>query len=299
MEKKPSIWQREINLSDSGLFAALSPKAAQWAAAICAGAFIVSPLIVSIPCLIHHSFDYTVYTHPAIVRGMTWPVAALSGAVALILACGQGFRAGWRPHPWLRKNPVFLCFGALVLWMLLSTAVNGWEFLFAVDAQHLRFESFFMQLGYFLILFPAAALLRDRRIRLWLVRLHEAVSLLLVPAALFLWRTQIDSAQCHSRFQQHQLLWLLSGRGDPPGGGHVRIGAAVGLEGLFRGDRSRQHRGPLSEQHHGRLGGLRRGHALFNHRPWGPGAEDQPSGSADHPSVRSLPVPARSSSRQL
>ena len=89
---------------------------------------------------------------------------------------------------------VFLCFFFLIVWMLIATTVNGWTPLaISGDEYRLRFETIFMQLGYFLLLFPAASLLRSEGDRLWLARLQELVSLLMAPAAFVLWKTQLTS----------------------------------------------------------------------------------------------------------
>ncbi len=191
MPEKPTIWKREFHLGP--LLRPLPENLAEWLALVCAALFILSPLPVGILCLIHRSIDYTVYTHPRFFNGWIWPFSALSGILALVLAWGKGYRQGRRPR--LRREPVRLAYLLLVLWMLIATTVNGWNRLILNGSiQFIDFESIFMQLGYFLVLFPASTLIRDRRKKRWLIRGHELASLFLVPTAFILWKTQTFSA---------------------------------------------------------------------------------------------------------
>ncbi len=189
MQEKPSIWKREFHLGP--LLRPLPENLAEWPALVCAALFILSPFLMGVLCLVHRSFDYTVYAHPRLFNGWIWPLSALFGILALVLAWGKGYRQGRRPR--LRREPVRLAFLLLVLWMLIATTANGWNRRI-LNGSGLRFESIFMQLGYFLVLFPASTLIRDRRKKRWLIRGHELASLFLVPASFILWKTQTFSA---------------------------------------------------------------------------------------------------------
>ncbi len=166
----------------------------QWLAMACATCFILSPFPVGILCLIHRSFDYTVYTHPMIIQNWVWPISALTGILAIISAIRVSLYRRKPLHVWIKENPLFFILLFMGLWMLVSTAVTGWnDTMLYGDEKRLRFETIHMQFGYFLILLPAASLLRDNGKKRLLIRLHEAVSLFLVPTSFVLWKTQLTS----------------------------------------------------------------------------------------------------------
>lgn len=191
MDKKRSIWNTKINLTDSGVFFRLSDNIIKWAAFICTGLFIISPFIVSIFCLIYHNYDYTVYIHPKIIR-VIWVLSALSGGFAIFLKFGKTCLSKNKLLQTFKNNPVFILFVFLSIWMLISFFINGCEY-FALFGTGMKYESIFMQIGYFIVLFPAAALIRDEDKKIKLARLHELASLFLVPVAFILWILQHGS----------------------------------------------------------------------------------------------------------
>ncbi|MBR4472636.1 MAG: O-antigen ligase family protein [Oscillospiraceae bacterium] len=194
MKEKKSIWNREIEVPFLHVFPALPADFSSWAAFLCVSLFIISPFIVGALCLIHHSIDYTIYTHPVIFNNWIWPISALTGGISIVIELWQKQRERSKLRVWLRDNPGIMFFFGLVIWMVLSTCINGWNsYCLYGDSIHLRFETIFMQLGYFLIVFPAAILVRYEQKKRIIVRLHEGVCLFLAITAFVLWKTQIDS----------------------------------------------------------------------------------------------------------
>lgn len=192
MQNKKSIWDIEIKHPLLEKLYQLPAHSATWAAFFCICLFSLSPFIVGILCLIHHSIDYTIYTHPKVIKEIIWPLSALTGTVAIGIEDIKARKEKMRIKPWMKANPLFPVFFMLVIWMILSTTVNGWNS-YAVNGAGLRFETIYMQLGYFLILFPAATIMKDDTKKRVLLRLHEMVSLFLVPTAFILWKTQLSS----------------------------------------------------------------------------------------------------------
>lgn len=185
---------KEMTILDKVPLSRFLAGMSQWLAMACAACFILSPFPVGILCLIQRSFDYTVYTHPMIIQNWVWPLSALTGLLAILSAISVGLYRRKPMHVWIKENPMLFILLFMILWMLVSTAVNGWNSIIQNgDEKRLRFETIYMQFGYFLILLPAASLLRDLGKKRFLIRLHEAVSLFLVPTSFVLWKTQLTS----------------------------------------------------------------------------------------------------------
>ena len=194
MINKDSILNTDIELPFLSSLNRLPMNFSSWVAFICVGFFILSPFLVGILCLIHHSIDYTIYTHPVIISNLIWPISGIAGGVAICIEWKQRFRSIKNNCQWFYNNPACLCFVALVIWMIISTSVNGWNpYCQFGDSIHLRFETIFMQFGYFLIIFPNALIIKDEKKKRFLIRLHEGVSFFLAITAYILWKMQIDS----------------------------------------------------------------------------------------------------------
>lgn len=151
----------------------------QWAAAICAGAFILAP----VPTVVYglHCMDkwatwgYCI----GIVSRYVWPVAAVAALAALIAAAALAHHNGQRGA--LRRHPAFAVFLALAGWMVLSCAVNGVSDI-ALAGFDERAETIQMQFAYVLLLFPTGTLLR-KEAKLWLARLYLLCSVLMMAFA--------------------------------------------------------------------------------------------------------------------
>ncbi len=192
MSDRQSVWKKEIRLLPAGLFDRVPDAVVEWLSAATVGAFVLAPALMAVLALFHQSIDYTLIVHPRLIQRWVYPLAALLGSAALLLALGKRRERGERLASILRRHPVPLMFLLLAALMIVSQSVNGWS-VYALYGAQTREETFFMQLGYFLVLFPAAALLHDERKKRWLLRLHLAVSLLLAATAFVLWPRQTVS----------------------------------------------------------------------------------------------------------
>ena len=191
-EKKPSIWQKEITIPWRAVTEKLPAGTEEWLALTAVGLFILAPAVMSVLAMAHRSIDYTVFVHPRLIRNYIYPFSAVLSALTMILSAARRKAAGERPRDFFRRNPVYLFFALLLIWMLISQTVNGWG-LYAFLGALTREETIFMQLGYFCLLFPGAALVRDERKKRSLLRLHMFVSYFLAAAANILWHSQTES----------------------------------------------------------------------------------------------------------
>ena len=189
MSENPSIWQKEIKLPWGDLRGRLLGDADQWASFICLSLFIVAPFVVGILSLFYLNMDKTVLAHSVIIMHIVWPLSVFIGVIAFGIALLRS-RLRWKQLlSCLQSNPVFVCFGALVLWMLVSSCVNGCNNICRFgDSQHFRFETIYTQLGNILLLFTMGLLLRDKNKKRALARLHEIISLFLAIVAVILWK---------------------------------------------------------------------------------------------------------------
>ena len=192
--KETSTWNKEIKIPFMDILNRMYPFLSFWAAFFCIGIFIISPFIVGILCLFHHSVDYTIFAHPLIIDYFIWPLSAVAGLTAIVTYLIKRKASVNNLFSWLKNNPVCLYFFCHAIWMFISTCVNGWnQYCLFGDSNHLRFETIFMQFGYFVILFSSSLLINDKNKKIFLIRLHEAVSFFLSIAAFILWKTQINS----------------------------------------------------------------------------------------------------------
>ena len=93
MQEKPqkqSIWKTEIHIPFDDLLARLPANFEERLAALCVGAFLISPLVVSLLCLKERCIDYTIYIHPDVIKNWIWPLSSLFGVLAMVLKAWEG-----------------------------------------------------------------------------------------------------------------------------------------------------------------------------------------------------------------
>lgn len=192
MRFKESIWNTDIAVASAIFFKKASSATAQYLCAVSLGLFIISPLIVGIPCLVHHNIDFTIEFHRSTIRTIIWPSSALFSIFGMIITVGKARLKNKSLLSILKTNNVIVCFAILSVLMVVSTTYNGWN-TYVLFGAGLRFETVFMQIGYFTILFPSACIVRNCTLKKWLLRIHELVSLCLLIIALQLWSLQVES----------------------------------------------------------------------------------------------------------
>ena len=144
------------------------------------------PFLVFILTVIHQLI--VKFTAPYGYSGLTRPamrVAAVVGAAVIILHIGKQCTEGVTLRRFAAENMPLVFFLPLMLWMLLSTCVNG----FTQEALHgdgYRCESLFTFLLYFSVYFFCASIIHRQRIKAVLCYAFLAVSLILNAVTLIL-----------------------------------------------------------------------------------------------------------------
>ena len=137
--------------------------------------FIVSPVIASFYGLYYGSYALMREHHILLLESTIFPIIRFLSIVYYVVFIyvtikKKSFAAF--------KNLVFLFFGFLVFWMLLSTFVNGWN-TYAIYGDSYRNESVLSQICFFLVFFLISFTIKSNRIKCILVRLLTIISIYL------------------------------------------------------------------------------------------------------------------------
>ncbi len=179
-KRKPSIWQRDVFLPEVRLGTLFPPGLEEWFAVFSVALFILAPAIMAVLALIHRDIDYTFVVHPRLIQDYIYRFSSVFILFAMLLfGLRQAKHRGLGSL--IRENRALLCFLFAAGWMLLSQGVNGLLGDTALSVVT-REETYPMQIGYFLLLLPAGALVRSEKKKRWLFRLHGLVSLVLFVA---------------------------------------------------------------------------------------------------------------------
>ena len=153
---------------------------------------MLCPLIMSVLAMVHRSIDYTYHTYPRIMLSYMYPPAFLLAALAVLAALNRMKNQKKNISDLASGNPAFCMLFFTGAWMILSAiVVDNKEFLFY--GKQTNGESAFLQILYFIILLPAAMLIRDQKKKKWLIRSFMLISIILYVAAFALWHTQETS----------------------------------------------------------------------------------------------------------
>ena len=176
-------------------------------AAIGAGLFIITPVIMAILAIIFRNIDYTVQTYPLMIRKVIFPASSFLFFIAILVYIFQMICQKKKFIDVIKENPVIIFFFAVVLWMLISQIYNG--FGYAISGAHVRLreETYTMQLRYFLLFLPGAALIKSKEYKSYLIRTHICVSILLAITTFVLYYTQQPSTLYASWTPQYYSIY--------------------------------------------------------------------------------------------
>lgn len=188
MSSKESILKKEIRLPKITIPAFVP----ELLASLCVGSFMIAALVMAILAMYHHSIDYTAFKYQVIYEYYLHPLTTAIGIAALLCAILQRKNDGVKVINWIKRSRTCVFFLILTIWIMLSTVVNGTNFITRFGAGYLG-ETLFSVIKYFVILFPCAAIVINSNTKAILLRLFLFTSVVLVIAAFFLWQTQIES----------------------------------------------------------------------------------------------------------
>lgn len=191
MENKKSVFKTEINMS--GIFTKIPENLYSILAAVGGGLLIVAPAVMAVLAMIKRDIDFTVLVYPVIIKNIVFPISSVLFFAAVLLYIFRLIYQKKRFVEIIKENPVIVIFAVTAFWMIISQIVNGFGYAFFGYHVAAREETYVMQLCYMLILLPGAALIKNGKYKLYLVRTHICVSILLVIAAFVLWKTQETS----------------------------------------------------------------------------------------------------------
>ncbi|MBP5155077.1 MAG: O-antigen ligase family protein [Clostridia bacterium] len=183
------LHKKEIQLPFAGAEQTLPAQTPQFFALLSAGLFVLAPVAMAVMAIIKRSVDNVIIFHPVFIKTCVWTVSAAFALLAFasaLLCRPRGYSVAFKA---VKTMPVFNIFVLLVIIMIISQTVNGWGY-YALYGAEVREETAFMQIGYFVLLFPAGALISDNGKKLWLIRLHLAVSLVLIVCAFTVWKAE-------------------------------------------------------------------------------------------------------------
>ena len=190
-----SIWKREYHLPGTArlkaAFARVPDTAAGWMAFLCISVYLLLPAAICVLAVVRCQIDVTYFYYHHIFEYYVYPYTSWVLAAAMVLRAFQLRRTGLRAASFFRQ-PVVMLFLYLTAWMTASTLVNGTNYTVRYGTASLG-ETFYTQLSYFVLLFPAALLIREDRLKTALLRLFMLVSLLLALSAFYLWPRQAES----------------------------------------------------------------------------------------------------------
>ena len=174
--------------SPTDFFKNMPPKLIDIIAFIGLALFFLFPFIISLRTLYHLSFDMKVFDCMFLLDSIVFPIVGACSAMNIVFTLGK-MRYAKRPvRVEARKNPVFIIFGLLLVWMCVNffifRPVQGGLFN-GVSLQH---ESFSLNLEYYLGFFMLGFFLTDHRLKLLLLRLLVCVSVFVAPCAEYFWR---------------------------------------------------------------------------------------------------------------
>lgn len=181
------LLKKEIKLPFAGAVNRIPAQAQQLLALFSAGLFVLAPAAMAVMAIIKRSVDNVILFHPVFIKTCIWTVSAaftLLAFAAALLCRPRGYSVAAKA---VKTMPVFNIFALLVIVIIISQTVNGWGY-YALYGAEVREETAFMQIGYFALLFPAGALIGDNNKKLWLIRLHLAVSIVLIVCAFTVWK---------------------------------------------------------------------------------------------------------------
>lgn len=187
--KQKSLWNKEIHFTIRKSVQKVCDALPFCLAAICLLVCMLHPLPVTIYALQKRSIDFPFLLYNHLARDWLYPIMLYSGGLALVLGAVKyrsAARFGWK------RNPPFLLFSLLCGWMLLSQTVNGWDDLARRGTESMG-GSVYVEIGYFMLLFPLCALIITSRCKRTLLRLFLFVSAFLSAVAFPLWKTQVIS----------------------------------------------------------------------------------------------------------
>lgn len=181
------LLKKEIKLPFARAVNRIPAQAQQLLALFSAGLFVLAPAAMAVMAIIKRSVDNVILFHPVFIKTCIWTVSAafaLLAFAAALLCRPRGYSVAAKA---VKTMPVFNIFALLVIVIIISQTVNGWGY-YALYGAEVREETAFMQIGYFALLFPAGALIGDNNKKLWLIRLHLAVSIVLIVCAFTVWK---------------------------------------------------------------------------------------------------------------
>lgn len=144
------------------------------------------PLMVLAPTLQHLSFDRMVDWNRDLLDKALFPMVAWMSVAAYLLALVKALR---EKRPLLRsarRNPALLIFAALLVWETVNMFFTNGLTYSVMHGAGLKHESFPLHLEYFLGFFALGLFLRNRALKLWLLRGMAIVGVILGATSFYL-----------------------------------------------------------------------------------------------------------------
>lgn len=150
--------------------------------------FGFAPLIVSYKTLNHMIFDLMIMDYQDVMDLKMFPLIKGTSSLILIIIVCRCFSERQSFVMAIKQNSVWLIFAALLLWMTISVHfING----VTDDVIHgvgLKHETFQLHIVYYLGFGFLGFVLSSSQLKMWLFRIYLAVSIILVPVAMYLFR---------------------------------------------------------------------------------------------------------------
>ena len=153
--------------------------------------FIASPVLVSFYGLTSGRFEIMLQNHILLLTGIYGKCIWFLSTIYLILFI-------IKKHKNLKNifkdttNITYIIFSFLVIWMMISTFVNGWNF-YALEGDLYRNESLFTQMSYFIFYFFISSQIKNDLIKRKIIYIQIIISIYIALCGFHFWNIFPDS----------------------------------------------------------------------------------------------------------
>ena len=175
----------------------VSETAVSRLATIAVAIAFIFPAVIAILAMLIKTTDFSLAWHMLFTQSYVLPVICIISFVIYILVFSRAKLENASLKLIMRKNPLIIVFSLLVILMFISQVYNGLGYALGEYFIMQLGETFDMELSYFIFVLFCGTQVKLEKHKIFLLRVHLLVSMLLVVAGFVLWKNVFDFELVH------------------------------------------------------------------------------------------------------
>ena len=157
------------------------------------------PGVVAILAMFNKTKDYSLSWHMLATQSYILPELCVIAFIIYIIIFLRAKKQNASLKDILKKNPLIIIFSILVIWMFVSQVYNGLGYALKGYSVISLGETFDMEIAYFIFVLFCGTQVKVEKHKIFLMRVHMLISLLLVVGGFVLWKNVFDFELIHVR----------------------------------------------------------------------------------------------------